>query len=500
MEIYLCENLKKLREKKGNTQEELATHIGITVQAVSKWERGEGYPDITFLPVIAEFYSVTVDELLGVGEVKKKAIIQKFLEEYKVLEKENSYDEALLVANAMYRDYPNEVSVLKCKMDALRNLGYFEESLATSKEILNNETCGETRYDAIRNAIACNLLSIEGDYEEAKSLTEELPDYFSTKNQQRINVGNPDVTVFREQVQENIEMLMLCLCTNMRALQHGMDKSEKIALWKKAVDILEVVFENGDYGMLTEQMLRFYLFIAHDYAMLNEDDKAFEYLEKSFNLAEKSDNEAEGEYTSMLLAGRSYQRGTGACAALGRQMKYWAGFYHLKGNERFEKILKNMKKYESGSNEPLIAGDAMLYNISGIATFVCEKLCKQYDFTEIKPFEMEDAEKLYERYTKFIPNCHYTDESFLKEIDTENNDVFVLLRDNAVLGVGVVAKSSADAWEIISLSVADENDRERMLAYCTKHITDQGKKAQLRVSVVSYGIIVPAKEMGYERI
>lgn len=500
MEIYLCESLKKLREKKGNTQEELATHIGITVQAVSKWERGEGYPDITFLPVIAEFYSVTVDELLGVGEVKKKAIIERFLKEYNVLEKENNYDEALRIVNAMYKDYPNEVSVLKCRMDALRNLGYFEESLATAKEILNNKNCGEVRYEAIRNAIACNLLSIEGDYEEAKSLAEELPDYFSTKNQQRINAGNPDITVFREQVQENIEMLMLCLCTNMRALQHGMDKSEKIDLWKKAVKILEAVFENGDYGMLTEQMLRFYLFTAHDYAMLHEDDEALEYLEKSFNLAEKSDSEAEGQYTSMLLAGRSYQRGTGACAALGRQMKYWAGFYHLKGNERFEKILAKTEKYEYVSNEPLIAGDAMLYNINGIATFVCKRLCKHYDFADIKPFEKEDTEKLCERYIKFIPNCHYTDESFLKEIDTENNDVFVLFKNNTVLGVGVVAKNSGDTWEITSLSVADENNRERLLAYCTKHITDNGKKAQLRVSVVSYGVIVPAKEMGYVRL
>ena len=65
MNIFLSEQLKKLRKEKGNTQEELAMHLGITTQAVSKGEGDEGYPDITLLPAIASYYNVGVMTFLA---------------------------------------------------------------------------------------------------------------------------------------------------------------------------------------------------------------------------------------------------------------------------------------------------------------------------------------------------------------------------------------------------------------------------------------------------
>ena len=66
MNLYLADKLKELRSQKNISQEKLAQYLNVSFQAVSKWENGNSYPDITLLPDIARFFGITVDELLCV--------------------------------------------------------------------------------------------------------------------------------------------------------------------------------------------------------------------------------------------------------------------------------------------------------------------------------------------------------------------------------------------------------------------------------------------------
>ena len=65
------------RKEKGLTQEELADYLGVSKPAVSKWESGQSYPDITLLPVLAAFFNTTTDALIGYEAQMTKTDIRK---------------------------------------------------------------------------------------------------------------------------------------------------------------------------------------------------------------------------------------------------------------------------------------------------------------------------------------------------------------------------------------------------------------------------------------
>lgn len=63
--MTIGKNIKRLRQNKGLTQEQLGDVLGITGQAVSKWENGSALPDLPVLPTLAEYFGITIDELMG---------------------------------------------------------------------------------------------------------------------------------------------------------------------------------------------------------------------------------------------------------------------------------------------------------------------------------------------------------------------------------------------------------------------------------------------------
>ena len=73
MNLKIGAAIKDLRTRRGVTQEQLSVFLGVTPQAVSRWEAGNGYPDIELLPAIAGFFSVSTDALLGLDVNEREA-------------------------------------------------------------------------------------------------------------------------------------------------------------------------------------------------------------------------------------------------------------------------------------------------------------------------------------------------------------------------------------------------------------------------------------------
>jgi transcriptional regulator with XRE-family HTH domain len=81
MAIYLNEKLKQFRKARDLTQEQIADIFHVSPQAVSRWETGVSFPDIEMLPNIADFFKVTVDDLLGVDMIQKEKRIIEIINE-----------------------------------------------------------------------------------------------------------------------------------------------------------------------------------------------------------------------------------------------------------------------------------------------------------------------------------------------------------------------------------------------------------------------------------
>ena len=90
--MELNNKLRSLRLAKGVTQEQLAVELGVTAQAISKWERGMTTPDISLLPDLSVYFGVSIDELFGLTEEKEYERIQNMI-----------WDERLLTADEIYR-------------------------------------------------------------------------------------------------------------------------------------------------------------------------------------------------------------------------------------------------------------------------------------------------------------------------------------------------------------------------------------------------------------
>ncbi|WP_234123722.1 response regulator [Clostridium hydrogenum] len=75
MNIKVGKKIYELRKSRDMTQEELASEMGVSIAAVSKWETGNSIPDILMLCSIADFFDVSTDELLGRTKNRKKVIV-----------------------------------------------------------------------------------------------------------------------------------------------------------------------------------------------------------------------------------------------------------------------------------------------------------------------------------------------------------------------------------------------------------------------------------------
>ena len=97
MKLTIGEKIALLRKEKNITQTELAEYLSLAPQAISRWEVGNGAPEITLLPRIAAFFGVSIDELFGVTDLERA---EDLVCKYSVLRDDRSFQEAMECLNS----------------------------------------------------------------------------------------------------------------------------------------------------------------------------------------------------------------------------------------------------------------------------------------------------------------------------------------------------------------------------------------------------------------
>jgi transcriptional regulator with XRE-family HTH domain len=182
MAIHISENIKRLRRSRELTQEKLAEALGITAQSVSKWECGENYPDIEILPAIAGYFEVSVDELLGTGDVlEEKRVadaIAKTEELIMAVHNDKQAEIAELWEN-LTRDMPQNWKAQRLGASYIASYGDKHRAIAILERLLAKCTDNELRNEAI--ASLSIIYSELKEFDKARKIADTLPPVGGTR-------------------------------------------------------------------------------------------------------------------------------------------------------------------------------------------------------------------------------------------------------------------------------------------------------------------------------
>ena len=170
--IALCMNIAELRRTSGMTQDALAERLGITSQAVSKWENGISCPDIVLIPAISDIFGVSIDTLFG-KETKSASplpweddgVLRAVLYEgAKLLSQNECKQEKMRITielDGNIRDVKSEFNVTCQNIAGTVNAGEIHCDSISGDANAGSITCDTIEGDAHAGALTCDV--IEGD-------------------------------------------------------------------------------------------------------------------------------------------------------------------------------------------------------------------------------------------------------------------------------------------------------------------------------------------------
>lgn len=311
MQISLGEKIRELRKRDGRTQEALANALGVTSQAVSRWEANGGYPDMTILPSIAHYFHITIDELFGYKN-DRQVQIEKILLQIREMKKQciPASDILPTLRNACI-EFPDEDKLSFELADTLMKQGWscrgarsysngddvyihndgdwnkdnqaWQESIRIFTKLLANSSDEEIKICSKQNLVY--LYRNIGQYNKAIQIADSFPElcicrenllYLASDGKESCKYGQ---TALLASLSSLNNALQHVLCSRRPSdsdaiVENSIFEAEKI---KGLIETYKLIFDDGNMGFEHSTVCDLYLTLACKYAEIYEDSGLSEH-------------------------------------------------------------------------------------------------------------------------------------------------------------------------------------------------------------------------------
>jgi len=289
--------IKRLRKERELTQEELAEQLGVTYQAISKWENDAGMPDISQVVPLATVFGVPTDVLFGRYGTNDDEEAEKIIAEALAQKSDRFGDE-----HTFALQYPILTEGLKRFPS---NLKLLSNCLSTGACLLGSEYETDTLYEDCMHyadlilkysrgdlALILNarfwrnhLLLLRGDWEAAKAEIDQYPkNHFDLQGEQLTklyrfqNDTEAQLRQDSENAQEYLQALLFSLLSLANAYLRRGEYADSVTIFRLSMDIQQLVF--GEHMPRRYAMQWEHGNMAYAYLQLGDREGAFSALEE----------------------------------------------------------------------------------------------------------------------------------------------------------------------------------------------------------------------------
>lgn len=178
--------VKEKRKELGLTQEQVADYLGVSTPAVSKWEKGASYPDVSLLPALARLLKIDLNTLMCFHEELSSKEIALFMNKVTEVTREEGFEQGYELAMEKIREYPGSGGLIHEIAMLLQGLLMMTECSLKKKETYNGyitqlyeraAKSNDSKFaDRAKYMLVSRLIASE-EYDRAEEMLDTLPEY-----------------------------------------------------------------------------------------------------------------------------------------------------------------------------------------------------------------------------------------------------------------------------------------------------------------------------------